>query len=392
MKSKEELTTGFDSLVVFRNLLKNKTVADLRKLCETGDMHEYSEFVAGLYAKSDNLSEFLLNRVFEDENIYVTLNAQNKPVSKHIQECVNNELAFLEKVSRLTPEDFRGDYKGFLPAWSTSEIDFNAEYKKRVEHIGDFGYGIFAKYYMFMVQDSVITPVKTPDDTTLSRLIGYKLERKSVIDNTLALINGKPALNTLLYGDAGTGKSSTVKAIVNEYKDHGLRLIEVAKSQLRDIPAIIDSLSRNPLKFIIFIDDLSFNQDDDDFGALKAILEGSVSARTSNIVIYATSNRRHLVKETFSGREGDEVHRNDTIQELISLSERFGLTVNFSKPDKNQYIDIIHGLAEQNNLDIPLQQLDLQAEAFALRRGGRSPRLAKQFIDYLLSSNPESDK
>ena len=125
---------------------------------------------------------------------------------------------------------------------------------------------------------------------------------------------------------------------------------------------------------------------------MKAILEGSVSARTSNIVIYATSNRRHLVKETFSGREGDEVHRNDTIQELISLSERFGLTVNFSKPDKNQYIDIIHGLAEQNNLDIPLQQLDLQAEAFALRRGGRSPRLAKQFIDYLLSSNPDSDK
>ena len=238
---------------------------------------------------------------------------------------------------------------------------------------------------MFVVKDSVVVPVKYPDEIKLSQLIGYTKQRQLIIDNTLALINGKPASNVLLTGDAGTGKSSSVKAIANEYRDRGLRIIEVRKDQLRDIPLLIDNLSKNPLKFILFIDDLSFATDDDSFGALKAILEGSVSARADNIVIYATSNRRHLVKEKFSDRNGDDVHRNDTVQELVSLSERFGLKIAFSKPNKAEYLEIVHGLAEQYRLDMTQEELDMEAERFAVGRSGRSARAAKQFIDKMLT-------
>lgn len=235
------------------------------------------------------------------------------------------------------------------------------------------------------MKNSKVTPVRYPDEIQLSDLIGYKRERDAVINNTLALLEGKPAQNVLLYGDAGTGKSSTVKAIVNKYSSKGLRLIEVTKEQLRDIPHIIDSISKNPLKFILFIDDLSFSSDDDCFGALKATLEGSVSARADNIAIYATSNRRHLVKESFSDRDGDDVHRNDTIQELISLSARFGLKVNFSKPDKNSYFEIVKALADKNNIALEENQLSVQSEAFALKNGGRSARTAKQFVNQLIN-------
>ena len=177
----------------------------------------------------------------------------------------------------------------------------------------------------------------------------------------------------LLYGDAGTGKSSTVKAIANEFAPDGLRLIEVKKNQLYQIPALMDELAKNPLKFILFIDDLSFASNDDNFAALKAILEGGVGGRSHNVAVYATSNRRHLVKETMADRSGDELHAMDTRQELMSLSARFGLTVTFQQPDK----------AKQYNVQMPSDQLFIKGAAFALRAGGRSPRVAKQFVELL---------
>ncbi len=242
---------------------------------------------------------------------------------------------------------------------------------------------MFAKYHMFSLKDGKITPVRHPDPQRLADFSGYELERSRIIANTKALLQGCPCNNVLLYGDAGAGKSSTVKAIVNEYKDEGLRLIEVKKNELFYLPDILDSLAKNPLKFIIFIDDLSFAADDSDFGALKAILEGSVSGRSRNIAIYATSNRRHLVKERLSDREGDDLHMQDTIQELTSLSARFGLKVTFSKPDKKLYESIVRDLAKQYHIEMPEDELFLKAEAHALRSGGRSPRTAKQFIEYL---------
>ena len=161
------------------------------------------------------------------------------------------------------------------------------------------------------------------------------------------------------------------------------RVIELKKKQLHEIPAIVETVSKNPLKFIIFIDDLSFTEDDDDFAALKAILEGSVSSTADNLCIYATSNRRHLVHETFSSREGDEIHFKDTMQELLSLSDRFGLTVTYQKPDKKIYLDVVEKLAKQYELKTPIDEVLQKAEAYALSRAGRSPRVAKQFVEYM---------
>ena len=181
----------------------------------------------------------------------------------------------------------------------------------------------------------------------------------------------------MLYGDAGTGKSSSIKAIVNEYAPEGLRLVEIKQENYKLIPTVMHTLSEQPLKFILFIDDLSFEKDNSDFNALKSLLEGGLSARPSNIVVYVTSNRKHMIKESFSQRDGDDVHRNETLQELIALSERFGLTVGFFKPDKKEYLNIVYELKSQYKLNIDDMELSLLAEQYALKRGGRSPRTAR---------------
>lgn len=387
----KRLSCGLNSLAVFRNLLDDDMIRLLRRELEGGSddtsvrIYNYSEFVATLYRKRVSFSEYVLKAVLEDENFYIAGKAQGKSFPQYIENAVENELMILQEASRLTPEELIADIgTGIaLPKWEISEIDFASEYRSRIESIGKYGYGRYAQNRMFILKNGETVPVRYPDTQRLSELYGYERERKAVIDNTLALLRGRPAQNVLLYGDAGTGKSSTVKAIVNEYADEGLRLIEVTKEQLRDIPHIIDSISKNPLKFILFIDDLSFSSNDDCFGALKATLEGSVSAREDNIAIYATSNRRHLVKESFSDREGDDIHRNDTIQELISLSARFGLTVCFSKPDKKAYLNIVSELAKKRGIDMDADVLAVKAEAFALRGSGRSARTAKQFVNQL---------
>ncbi len=349
----------------------------------------YADFVSDLYRHHNDLGTYVLTLVFEDENICMIKKGKNEEISEKMLSCLQNELSALEEISQISSDEVKAliDYDGFLPDWDNTAYDFRAEYSTRIDNVDKFGYGIYAKYYMFIVKDGNIVPVKHPDEVKLSQLIGYEVQRKMIIDNTLALLRGKPASNVLLTGDAGTGKSSSVKAIANEYRNEGLRIIEIRKDQLCDIPTVIDSLSSNPLKFILFIDDLSFESDDDNFGALKAILEGSVSARTQNIAIYATSNRRHLVKENFSDRNGDDVHRNDTVQQLISLSERFGLKISFSKPLKDEYLKIVAGLAAQNGLTIPEEKLFAEAEQFALAKSGRSARAAKQFIDKMIAEN-----
>ena len=302
-------------------------------------------------------------------------------------EAAENELLILQRFSQLSPEDFAEESElGIeLPKWRTCAIDFLAEYLWRRANADKFGYGKYSRSSMFTLRSGEVVPVEYPDPQRLAELFGYERQRRAVIDNTLALIDGRPAQNALLYGDAGTGKSSTVKAVVNEYSDRGLRLIEISKEQLRELPRIIGEISRYPLKFIIFIDDLSFVSGEDSFGALKAALEGSASTRAENMVIYATSNRRHLIKESFSDREGDDIHRNDTMQENLSLSARFGLRVNFARPDKKEFIAIAHSIAAEKGLELP-EDFALQAEQFVMSSGnGRSPRTAKQFVGTLLS-------
>lgn len=380
------------SLVIFRSLNQNKIFSKMLKAIESiynkhtdSAIDDYCDFVSELYSHSENLTEYMLKIMLENVNLYMLKKGEGKETGFVLDECLANELAFIEELAKITSYELTSqiDYDGFLPQYETKDLDFAQIYAERIHNIKKYGYGIYSKYHVFVIKDGKIVPVEYPDDISLKQLSGYERERQEVIDNTLALLKGKPANNVLLYGDCGTGKSSTVKAIANEYYNQGLRLIELKKKQLHEIPAIVETISKNPLKFIIFIDDLSFTEDDDDFAALKAILEGSVSSTASNLAIYATSNRRHLVRETFSARQGDEIHFKDTIQELLSLSDRFGLTVTFQKPDKKLYLSVVENLAKQYDIKTPIDEVFTKAEAFALNRGGRSPRTAKQFIEYL---------
>ena len=246
------------------------------------------------------------------------------------------------------------------------------------------GVGIFAKYKAFkFLSNSEIEPITNCDNVSLKDLKDYKREQNIVIENTLGFLKEKPYNNILLYGDRGTGKSSTVKAILNEYSKDGLRLIQVYKENLIHLDNLMQKISNIPLKFIIFIDDLTFNENDDNFGALKAVLEGSVAKQPDNMVLYATTNRRHLIKESFKAREGDEIHLADTIDETISLSDRFGITITYSVPNKDKFLNIVKEIKEDRNIQISDEILFKGAERFALSKGNRSPRLAKQYIDYI---------
>ena len=397
MNQPSELRLRLQSLAIFRRLLSDPVVEKFNALLTalSGEETEaligrYSDFAAALYEYGVSFSSYLLTLALEDENVYMLCRAEGKEPSPILEEAVGAELETLRAVSAVSCEEIQAvirekGFTGFLPRWECGTLDFAEIYMSRLRSIHEYGYGVFAKYTTFMIESGALVPVKHPDAISLSELGGYQRERQMVIDNTLALIEGRPAANALLYGDAGTGKSSTVKAVANAYAERGLRLIEIKKNQLHEIPHLVDQLSKNPLKFILFIDDLSFSKDDDNFAALKAILEGSVSARANNLAVYATSNRRHLVKEDFSDRQGTDLHVTDTIQELTSLSDRFGLTITFQKPGKQVYLEIVHDLAIQNGIGLSIEDLDRQAEAFAIGRGGRSPRAAKQFIDFLLS-------
>ncbi|MGM9548600.1 MAG: ATP-binding protein [Faecousia sp.] len=390
------LNIRLHALAVFRALLDDPVIAalqgyldSLEKESMSASVDAYARFVSCLFATGKRtLAGYVQSIVNNDENAYIRMIGKGAQPWAELEADVWAELSVLQAIADLTPERLRQglDWEGYLPGFAVKTLNLTESYRERCANIGSLGYGIYAKHRMFYVNaENKIVPVLNPDKTRLASLIDYEREQKIILDNTAALLEGKPAANILLTGDAGTGKSSTVKAVVNELWDKGLRILEVRKEQLHAIPAILDELGHNPLKFILFIDDLSFQKDDDNFSALKAILEGSVSAKSRNVVIYATSNRRHLVKESFSSRDGDDIHRNDTMQEILSLSERFGIQITFQKPDKKTYLDIVHHLAREKGVQMEEAELDMQAERFALGRGGRSARAANQFVDGLLA-------
>lgn len=385
------LACRLSALSVFRGLLKKEEMASFLGFLKSEDLCQklsfYGEFVNALGTYGSSFSAFLKKAVCEDENIYITSVAKSKEVSSALKANAEKELELFSYLTELTPSAlFEGvDYEGYIPQFENEKVDFPAVYSERLSHIDRYGYGIFATAGMFRVENGEIIPVEAADDITTENFIGYELERQQVMDNTIALTQGRYAQNVLLCGDAGTGKSSTVKAVANACFDKGVRLIELRKDQLFSLSHVMGRIADNPLKFIIFIDDLSFNKNDDCFSMLKAALEGSASAKASNAVIYATSNRRHIVKERFSERgHEDDVHHSDTVQELLSLSDRFGLVVYFSKPNKKLYLDIVHELAKKENLAMDEKELDIKAEAFALAKGSRSPRAAQQFIKGLI--------
>lgn len=405
--SLSQLSLRLRALAIFRSLRDDpvlRAIDDgLEKLPSSTDGEAISAcaaIAAALYrAGACNLTAYVRDLMYDDENPYVRCVAAGKTPPAPLMKSVEQELQTLQAVAALTPEQLQSarEWKtgtpDFLPGWETDVTAAEAlceGYYERMRQIGKYGYGMYARYVMFRLDGTgEIVPVHSPDPVQLGDLVGYAREKQVILDNTRALLAGKPAANMLLTGDAGTGKSSTVKATVNALAGEGLRILELRKEQLRFLPKVMGALRSNPLRFILFIDDLSFAKDDDNFSALKAMLEGSVSAKSRNVVIYATSNRRHLVKERFSDRDGDDVHRNDTMQEIVSLSERFGIRLTFARPDKATYLEIVRRLAEAEGLSFEEETLFAAAERFALSRASRSPRAARQFVDGLLAGTEE---
>ena len=399
-----EIGSKIDSLAVFRQVKEDPTVVSLRKLLNEKTVASYSDFIAGLYPDGADFSAYIRKLVLEDDNFYVKAVAAGQKVDPEIVAAVKSELLMLNDIGQIPSAEVRqmvldSDSSGgqgiVLPKWTTSDLNLVRDFTGKLADISTTGYGIYAKYRFFRVEDGQIVPVAHPDYQSLDQLFEYERERDLVIRNTEALLDGSGASNMLLYGDMGTGKSTTVKAVAAAYADQGLRLIEIKKNQLFQIPSIMEEISANPLKFILFIDDLSFAGNDDNFAALKATLEGSITGCGDNAVIYATSNRRHLVRESAADRVSvpgfdEDLHVNDTMQETMSLAARFGLTITFSKPGKDEYLSIVRSLADEYGIavgdgtdEISEAELNTKAEAFAIRRSGRSPRTARQFIELL---------
>ena len=387
----KKIKLGFSSLVIFRNILKTKVIKKLIKFLnfELKDnikqIDLYSEFLSELFKCDNNLADYILSQIFLDDNIYINKCILKKEINNNLKKILKNELNFFKYISSFDFSSlFEKEYSKKISELEIKEIDFYKIYSEHIKNIDKKGYGIFYDNNMFVLDDKKnIIAVKHKDNQDIKKLYGYETERNKVISNTKILLEGKKANNILLYGDAGTGKSSTVKAVANFFKDEGLRLIEIKKNQLNFITDIIESLSDSPLKFIIFIDDLTFSSNDDTFSYLKAVLEGGVNSFPNNIAVYVTSNYRHLIKENFGDRDGDDIHVEDTIQQIMSLTNRFGTIITFQRPDRDLFSEIVLSYAKENDIKIDKEELIKQAEAYAIRSAGRSPRVAKQFVELL---------
>lgn len=271
-----------------------------------------------------------------------------------------------------------------------SAEDIDAFQYETAKFYREFGVGKYGLNKAFRIEDNrhkaSIEPVVNVEHVYLDDIVGYELQKKKLIDNTESFIQGRAANNVLLFGDAGTGKSSCIKAILNEYYDQGLRIIEVYKHQFHALSSILEQVQDRNYKFIIYMDDLSFEESELEYKYLKAIIEGGLGRKPKNVLIYATSNRRHLIREKFSDKRelDDELHVNDTVQEKLSLVARFGVTIYFGSPDKKEFQNIVRVLAERHGVSMPLEELYQEANKWELTHGGLSGRTAAQFITYLL--------
>lgn len=305
--------------------------------------------------------------------------------------CAAFDLETLSALAALNPLELRTDASAFLspkaqealrrmPAPGPAGGLLYPSAQEWKEYYKTHGCGLFARYRAFLWENGRLLPIEKPDTPAQADLIGYRRQRAQVEDNTYALLSGKPVNNVLLFGDSGTGKSATVKSLLGLPNTEDLRLIEVEKNSVHQLPKLIRSLAGHRQKFILFIDDLAFDQDDRTYGVLKTILEGGLEPRPDNVAIYATSNRRNLVRQTFSDRAGDEVDRDETIQEKTALADRFGLRIPYLGLAKAEFLELVEHLATQGGSSLPREELLALAVRWDARHPGRSPRSARQFI------------
>ena len=385
------------TLSVFKNVLNDRAIKALlgvfayssKSLSEA--LIYYSNFLKILYESEfeSDFCAYLNDLIKHDENIFTKKAASNEIIDKNILNAVKCELKIFDELSNVTSHKIKEILKNQFSE-SGEIVDLSGDFKsdghsitkdELIAYVRVHCFGVYAKYGAFFYsKDKFLNPVKNTDETTFDDLKDYKIQQNTLIENTLALIEGKNANNILLYGDRGCGKSSSVKAVYNKFKNDGLKIVQILKQDLCALDGLLEKLSQIPAKFIVFIDDLSFSQEDENLSVVKSALEGAISKRSNNAVIYATTNRRNIIKETFSSREGNEVHLSDTIDENASLSDRFGITLTFLSPNKDKFIEIARKIAQDKNIEIK-DDFDKKAERFALLKASRSPRVAQQFIN-----------
>ena len=358
----------------------------------------------------DAWQSYLVGRVLDDENSF-SLGAERGEIRPSVLAQAGRDLRTLRQIFALDAAVLLGRVESAVPALSGSWVpwtnpepvedsqrraiarklsaakDWWACAELLAGHYARHGAGPFGRHKAFHWREGRLRAVSRPDPVSLDELVAYEREREPLIRNTERFLAGLPAHHALLYGLPGTGKSSTVKAIMNEYADEGLRLVEVRKEDLGGLPQVLEILRGRGPRFVLFVDDLSFEEHEVEYKALKALLEGSVEEPPENVRLYATSNRRNLIRESFSergdGSAGDDVHARDTMQEKLSLAARFGLRLTFPAPDQERYLEIVAGLAHERGLPVPAEPLRERALLWDRWHAGRSGRTARQFVDEL---------
>lgn len=373
----------------YRKLSMNNcinAVSNYLKICKTLLLSgkSFCDYIRDILIFSEQpLIEKYLRDGCDNDGIYSAIRYDIKKISEICSQSSQD-------MKRYLSQSFNRDFSD-LPEFEHGEFNYDAEYF--IESCKNNGSGVFARYKAFSYNsdpvpvfcgsflENHLRPIEKPDSIRLYDLKRYEMQKQRIVDNTKCFINNKPACNVLLYGDRGTGKSSAIKALLNEFPS--LRMIQLDKSQISAIFELYGQLEKKPLHFIIFIDDLCFAEDEDNYIVLKQALDGSLSAKPDNVLIYATTNRRHIIKETAANRADSYIHKSDAVDDNMSLSDRFGLFVTFSSPNKEQFVDIGLKIACDRGITVDEEEFAAGIERFALKRGGRSPRIAKQYVDML---------
>ncbi|QGG47534.1 ATP-binding protein [Heliorestis convoluta] len=426
----EEIMSAWHSLGFYRPLRDDETLQLAYQLCthfyrsskeslQVSDLYwqlferlvGYSELSKGVLI-GDSWQNYLLDRLLEIETPFSLKASLDEPTGLALRSALAMEYHSLQKLFNLSATWWQQEAEKILgrplPLWSDLEAlpssqedwlrtgylqmkdhlakaeDWSMELPALGAYYKQYGSGLFSRYLAFRWEGTLIG-IEEPDPIRLENLVGYKKQRQWIVENTERLLQGYRANNILLYGDRGTGKSSTVKALLHRFGQAGLRLIEVPKSRLGDFPAIIEATRKSKVPVILFVDDLSFEDGESGYQEMKALLEGAVAVRPDHMVIYATSNRRHLIKEkakdSLATMQEEELRPGDSYQEKMSLADRFGITVTFLAPNQEEYLQIVDALAAERSLHISKEELHRRALLWERRQNGRSGRTARQFID-----------
>lgn len=396
-----------DQLIIFRGILQNDLLQTLRnEKTESVKTAELIRIAEELSIEGNILIEYLLHLIAEDENIFsIMAEKSSGAVGSSLMRAAVHDVEILKAFFQHSAEinNINGFLRNYQPTSRKTRpylsplrdvlLDQSTRYAP--EHAAEFladhyvrhGYGDMVRYSVFRWEiENGLVPVRYPDRVQMDDLVGYERQKAVLSQNTAAFVHGKPANNVLLVGSRGTGKSSSVKALLNQYAEMGLRLVEITKHDLKHLSVIMQTLRERGKKFILFMDDLSFEEFEVEYRHLKSMMEGGVETKPDNVLIYATSNRRHLVKETWSDRTGansEDIHSWDTVNEKISLSDRFGITLTFAPPNQDEYLRIVESMARKRNIRLPVSELRAEAIKWETAHSGRSGRIAQQFIAHI---------